>query len=283
MNDTATPEVLELPQQAEDGHRFALLARIPANPQRSLLWLPALGIAAKHYIPFAEALARRGVAVFVHEWRGLGTSSLRAGHDCNWDYRDVLYGDLPLSEAAVVQTLGTTPRIIGGHSLGGQFACMRLGLAPRYAHTLWLTASAAPYWRAYPMPYRLGLPLAYRAAPWYADRHGYLPGYKFRFAGNEARGLIRDWASTGLSGRYAFPNIADDLEAAMAARDDVSARAIVMADDWLAPEPPVRFLLSKLPRAQFELHKLGATELGTRADHFAWMKAPEAVAAWLSA
>src|SRR5690606_36931531 len=53
---------------ATDGHDWRLITRIPANPRRSLLWLPALGVAARHYIPFAEAMAARGVAVFLHEW-----------------------------------------------------------------------------------------------------------------------------------------------------------------------------------------------------------------------
>ncbi|WP_242106854.1 alpha/beta hydrolase family protein [Luteimonas aquatica] len=281
MNDGASPAALELPLQARDGHRFTLLARIPADARRSLLWLPALGVAARHYLPFAESLARRGVAVFLHEWRGLGNSSLRAGRATNWGYRELLFDDIPLSEAAAIETGASLPRIVGGHSLGGQFACMRLGLAPDYARTLWLVASAAPYWRAYPLPHRLGLPLAYRAAPWYADRHGHLPGHRFRFAGNEARQLIRDWAGTGLSGRYAVAGIPEDLEGRMAARGDVDARAAVMDEDWLAPERPVRFLLSKLPRARARLQHFDAAALGVRADHFAWMKAPERVAAWL--
>ena len=82
MDSPTTPSLLsrELPVASPDGHRASLLARIPATPKTRLLWLPAMGVAARHYLPFAEALATRGIAVFLHEWRGNGSSSLRASH-----------------------------------------------------------------------------------------------------------------------------------------------------------------------------------------------------------
>ena len=66
---------LALPTASADGHRTNVLACIPAASKASLLWVPALGIAGQHYLPLAEALATRGVAVFLHEWRGNGSSS----------------------------------------------------------------------------------------------------------------------------------------------------------------------------------------------------------------
>src|SRR5690606_8203629 len=120
----------ELPLAATDGHRYTLLARIPERADRSLLWLPALGVAARHYLPFADALAARGVAVFLHEWRGNGSSALRPDRDHDWGYRELLTADLPASEQAIDSLLPGLPRVIGGHSLGGQLACCHLALAP---------------------------------------------------------------------------------------------------------------------------------------------------------
>jgi predicted alpha/beta hydrolase len=267
--------------QADDGHRWQLLTILPKHPQSQLLWLPAMGVAAKHYLPFAEALAARGVAVFLHEWRGNGSSNLRPSHTTDWGYREVLMRDLPASEAVMAAQFEDLPRIIGGHSLGGQLACCRLGLsAPsveKHRPRLWLVASGAPYWRACPMPARVVFPLAFRFLPWLADRRGYLPGRRLRFAGNEARGMILDWARSGLSGRYSAQGLDHDLEAAMA-KVDCDIRAIAMAHDWLAPESSMRFLLSKLSRSSATFEVLGDDAIGTRADHFAWMKAPIAVA-----
>lgn len=274
-------EETEFSVVAGDGHRFGLLTRIPERAQASLLWLPAMGVAAKHYLPLADTLAQRGVAVFLHEWRGNGSSSLRASRGSDWGYRELLLQDLPASEVAVAAALPETRRIYGGHSLGGQLACCRLGMSPNAAQALWLVASGSPYWRAFPAPNRYWLPLAYRFLPWLAKARGVLPGKLIGFGGNEARGVVRDWARSGLSGRYAGDGIAFDLEAGMSALR-LPVRALALADDWLGPESSLRFLLSKLPQARADIDVLDAHRLQTGADHFSWMKRPDAVASALA-
>lgn len=266
----------ELPA-ATNGHRWSLIARVPAQPAAALLWLPALGVAARHYLPFAEALAARGVAVFLHEWRGHGSSSLRAGRHCDWGYRELLALDLPASEAVLASALPRVPRVLGGHSLGGQLACCRLALAPDAASALWLVASGSPCWRAFPPRTRWWLPMAYRFLPWLARVRGALPGRAVGFGGNEARGLIADWARSGLTGRYAARGLELDLEAALGAVT-APVRAVVFARDWLGPESSLRFLLDKLGGEPARIARLDAAALGARADHFAWMKRPDAVA-----
>lgn len=277
---TMAPGNVTMALETTDGHRFELLACIPDAPRRSLLWLPALGVAARHYLPLAQALAQRGVAVFLHEWRGHGSSSLRAGRDCDWGYRELLTVDVPASEAAVAAATPGLSRIAGGHSLGGQIACCRLGLDPSACEALWLAGCGAPYWRAFPRRHRLWLPLAYRALPWLAERAGSLPGRRLGFGGREARGVMRDWAGTATSGRYATAGLGD-LEPGMAAAE-VRVRAALFARDWLAPASSLQYLLSKLPRARAEVGVLDSDGLGVPADHFQWMKSPGSVADWLS-
>lgn len=278
----STPPAIQshhVPVHGDEGHAWSLLARIPLQPQASLLWLPALGVAARHYVPFAEALAARGIAVFVHEWRGHGSSTLRADHARTWGYRELLVSDLPQSEAAIDATLPGAPRILGGHSLGAQLACCRLGLAPQSAQALWLVAGGAPYWRAFPAPTRWWLPLAYRFLPWLADRCGALPGRRIGFGGQEARGVIRDWSRSALGGRYVADGHDADLETAMA-QVTVPVRAVIKTDDWLAPASSLRFLLSKLPRSTPSIASVGP-EPGRHADHFSWMRQPERTVAAL--
>lgn len=267
----------EIPAEA-GGHRWSLLARLPRHaPVASLLWLPALGVAARHYLPFAEALAARGVATFVHEWRGHGSSTLRAGRHCDWGYRELLLEDLPASGAAAAARLPGTRTLLGGHSLGGQLACCRLALAPESASALWLVASGSPYWRAFPARTRWWLPLAYRFLPWLAQVRGSLPGRAIGFGGNEARGLVADWARSGLSGRYAATGLDVDLEAALA-RVVQPVRAVWFRDDWLGPPRSLGFLLSKTSATTIDARSLDAGGLGVRADHFSWMQCPQAVA-----
>lgn len=267
----------EFPVASEDGHRWILLARIPESPRASLLWLPAMGVAAKHYLPLADALAQRGVAVFLHEWRGIGSSDRRAGRGSDWGYRELLQQDLPASEQTVGGAVPHAHRIYGGHSLGGQLACCRLGLSPNAAQALWLVASGSPYWRAFPAPNRYWLPLAYRFLPWLAQARGVLPGRSIGFGGNEARGVVRDWARSGMSGLYRAEGLSADLESGMR-EVELPIRALALADDWLGPESSLRFLLSKLPRSRADTEVLDAERLQTGADHFSWMKRPDAVA-----
>lgn len=270
-----------MPLTAADGHRFQLLLRTPAEPVAALLWLPALGIAARHYLPFADALAARGVAVFLHEWRGHGSSDRRAGRDVDWGYRDLLTIDLPTSVARIREQFPTLPKIVGGHSLGGQLAACLLALQPRTAGRLWLVASGSPFWRVYPRPRAWLLPLTYRFLPWLADRNGSLPGRSIGFGGKEARGVMRDWARTGLGGRYAGKGMEIDLEAALGgAHADVDA--VLLADDWLAPRASLDFLIAKMRPGAVRVETLDARRLGERADHFAWMKRPDTVAAALA-
>lgn len=282
MASATTP--LEIPAQAGDGHRWQLLVRTPETPRARLLWLPALGVAARHYLPLAEALAARGIAVFLHEMRGHGSSSLRASRRIDWGYRALLLDDLPGSEAAIAAAFpeyASLPAIVGGHSLGAQLACCHLALHPGVAHQLWLVASGAPYWRAFPTPRRWILPPAYRFLAWLAQRNGTLPGRRIGFGGNEARGVIHDWSRTALSGRYAGRDIATDLDAALAGVE-ARTRAVLFAHDWLAPVSSLDFLRGKMPRTRGTLQMLDDEALGVRADHFAWMVQPDAVAAALT-
>jgi predicted alpha/beta hydrolase len=264
----------ELPVIASDGHRFALQARIPSKPRASLLWLGGMGIAARHYLPFAEALAARGIAVFAADWRGLGSSSVRASREVDWGYRELLMVDLPACEAAVADALPRVPRIVGGHSLGGQLASVRAGIQPGWASALWLVASGTPNWRAFPARTRWWLPMAYHLLDGIASVGGKLPGRRIGFGGEESRSVIHDWSRTGLTGRYAAANLAVDLETALQ-RVTLPVRAVRMGHDWLAPASSLQALLAKMPGVQAEITALDTAAPHVRADHYHWMKHPE--------
>ena len=111
----------ELPVQsidveAKDGHTWQLLAVVPEQPNARLFWLPAMGVAAKHYLVFAQEAAANGIAVFLHDWRGNGSSSLRPARGVDWGYREVLMHDLPASEAA---RRGAIIGMLSGHGRDG--------------------------------------------------------------------------------------------------------------------------------------------------------------------
>lgn len=274
-------EVSRIRVDSGHGHAWEMIVVEAAAPRATLLWLPALGVAARHYLPFAHALAARGVTVGLHEWRGHGSSTQRASRRMDWGYRQLLDEDLPASVDALHACTPGLGHAIGGHSLGGQLACCLVALAPGDVDALWLVASGAPYWRAFPPPLRHGLPYAYRFLPWLARVNGSLPGRRIGFGGNEAAGVMRDWSHTALSGRYEVRNWATDFETALA-NLRVRITAVTLTDDWLAPASSLRFLLDKMPRAPRRIQVLDAGAIGAPADHFAWMQTPEAVAGVLA-
>ncbi len=269
-------QALDLTVQAGAGHYWRLTGHWPEQPRAALLWLPAMGVAARHYQPFALALAERGVGVVVHEWRGNGSSSLRASRQQNWGLRELLSLDLPASRAAVAPLAGSSPLLIGGHSLGGQLACLHAGLAGQGLSGLWLVAAGTPYWRGYAAPRRWLLPMVYPGFSVLAKLCGALPGHRLGFGGTEARGLIRDWSRVGRTGRYRADGLPDILEAALASVTQ-PARAVLLDSDWLAPPPALEALLAKMPASSATTTVLDTEALGVPADHFAWMKQPQAV------
>lgn len=289
INDAAVPAPIEasvFPVSVADGSRYELLCMTPAGGWRQLLyWVPAMGIPARHYLPLAEALAARGVAMAVHEWRGIGSSNRRAGRACNWGYRQLLQDDLPAGMAAVRQRWPQASCWIGGHSLGGQLGCLYASLHPAELAGLVLVASGAPFWRRFRHGWLIGA--GYALAPWLAALVGYLPGRRIGFGGNEARGVIADWARSGRSGRYAAAGMSSDLEQRLAALS-LPSLALRLRDDWLGPAASLEWLLGKLGPAQRTVQVIAAHDLGGQpADHFGWMKTPEPlaarIAAWIAA
>lgn len=262
---------------ARDGARWLLTVIAPARPRAALLWIPALGVAARSYRRFAQALAGEGVAVGLHEWRGIGSSSVRAARDCDWGYAPLLLDDLPRSRQTLCEMLPQAPLLLGGHSLGGQFAALGTALAPDAVKGLVLMAAGLPHPPQFPLPMRIGLPLAFAVLPLITAAVGFLPGRQLGFAGRESRGVIRDWVRTGRHGNYRLPELPDDIERRLAALQ-LPVFAMHLAHDAFGPERAMHALLDKLGAASStEIHGLDSRQLGVHADHFAWMKQPDEV------
>jgi len=257
------------------------LLRPPGVPRDFILWLPALGVAACHYLPLARALAAHGIAVALHEWRGIGSSDRRAGRAANWAYRELLLDDLPASLAAAQVAFPGARCWLGGHSLGGQIATLYAALHPQAPEGLLLVASGAPYWRMFRSPWAIALFAT--LAQGLAALLGHFPGRRLGFGGNEARGVIADWARSCRRGRYSAAGMGEDFEALLA-RLRVPVRSLRLDADWLGPQASLQWLLAKMTLAPRELIAISAADQdGVSADHFAWMKSPQTVAARLAA
>lgn len=270
--------------EARDGHRFELI-HVPSDAARaSLLFLPGMGLSARQYIHFAKVLAEQDIEIFIHEWRGIGSSSCRASRHSDWSYRELLDEDLTAASDAICKQTGKDAIVIGGHSLGSQFACLKAAMAPDLYNALILVAGGSPYWRTFGLRMKLLMAMVIAGFPMIAGAMGYYPGKKLGFGGREARGVISDWARTARTGRYRLSGMNTDLEAALADLQ-MPVLAINMADDWFVPESSLKWLTGKLEQCDVSHHTLVAESNGSTADHYAWMHTPEAtvacVAKWM--
>lgn len=266
-----------LPVASADGTSFELLCvEPPQGPTILLYWLPAMGMPARQYLPLAEALAACGVTVLLHEWRGIGSSDRRAGRDVDWGYRELLESDLPAGVATARACFAHTSLCLGGHSLGGQLAVLYAALHSAACDRLLLIASGAPYWRAFQQGWLLRH--AYGLAPLLARWVGYLPGRRLGFGGNEARGVIRDWARSGRTGAYSAHGMNQDFAPRLAALAQ-PLLALRLADDWMGPAASLDWLLGLLPQTRRTVEVVTRQDLDLdRADHFGWMNKPAPIA-----
>lgn len=270
-----------IPVRASDGHEFELIDIGPTDGP-VILMLPGMGISARNLIPLGLALEPLGVRLLVHEWRGNGSSSIRARRGVDWGYDTLLDVDLPASLDAAVNA--SSSRVsVAGHSLGSQLACLLAAHHPERVERLLLIAGGSPYWRCYPTLTGLGLLGMLQLLPMLGRIFGYYPGRRLGFAGTEARQLMIDWARTGRTGRYAWGKPLRDEEPALAALAK-RVHVIAMEHDGFVPEASTDWLLGKLPGCTVSRETLtGADAEVDRIDHFSWMHAPETTAQRIAA
>ena len=267
-----------VPIHSSDGATSELLVTTAPDAKIGLLWIPALGVPARHYEGFAAILARRGIAVARHEWRGIGSSSLRASRENDWGYRELL-DDVADSLVAAQASAPELRWLVGGHSLGAQFAAMAFALQRDAVDGLIVVAGGTPNWKNFAGLGRIGLRVVFSVAPAIARWRGYFPGRRFRFGGNEAHGVMRDWAQTGRSGRYAVIDVNLDIEAALSRRRG-PVLGVWLDEDWFTPRRSFDHLLGKLASASTTLVVLSRNDFnGNAADHFGWIKWSDPVVA----
>lgn len=261
-----------------------ILVELASPPRAALLWLPALGVPARKYRPLAEALAAHGVLCAVHEWRGTGDCPQRPGWRRDWGYREWLEEDIPASAAVLATRAPGLPRLLGGHSIGGQMALLAAALGSPAAGLV-VAASGVPDWRCFPRwSERLAVAGFALALPLLTRLFGHYPGDRLGFAGREAGQLMRDWAQTVRTGHYTgLRGLPEDLESRLA-RLDVPLLCLGFRDDWLVPEASWAALVGKTRARTVTFHCFDAESLGAAPDHFAWLRAPaapaEAIASW---
>lgn len=262
-----------------EGTSFTLRVARAADPEApTLLVVPAMGMPAGYYGKLVAALAAAGLNVGLMEQRG---HEEHGGRVPGWSY-DFGYADLVDDMAAAVERLGElVPASAGaayvlGHSLGGQTASAYAALHPDQVAGLVYVASQTPYWRNYGP----GFLVASQAMGLIGRVVGHFPGKQLRFAGREARTLMKEWSRYARTGRLRLGRPARDVTEDMRALAK-PALMISIEGDWMAPSSTVDEIHRRMPG--LEVRRVHLDEPGI--DHFKWARKPAstvaAVTEWL--
>lgn len=263
---------------AADGATSILQVHSPRQPIAWLYWLPALGVGIGPNETFADALAERGIAAALHEWRGLGSSNRRAARACDWGYRELLDLDLPAGLDVATQEFSGLSGWIGGHSLGGQLALIEAARSRRALQGTFLVASGQPYWRRFPGVRKFGVLGFAQCLPLVTAVAGYFPGVRLGFAGREAARLMCEWSRTCVRGDYRIGDFGTQLDEALAAHRG-RVLAIRLSQDTLAPPAAIDRLRELAPNATWDVRDFDAECFSRRRpDHFGWLREPAPVA-----
>jgi len=270
-----------LPVSVKDGAQSVVTVYSGRTNESSpvVLFVPALGVAAEFYEPFAVAATAHGWISATADLRGNGHSSIRPSRKTDFGYHEIVSCDLPAYVATVKQEFPENPLFILGHSLGGQLSALYLSTNPGGVTGLILLASCSVSFRGWDFPQNIRVLFGTQLIRLLAELLGYFPGRKIGFAGIEARQMMRDWAHEALTGRYRIANSGHDFETLLG-HITLPVLAINFENDFLAPKKAADNLCRKLASAKLTRWYFAENDLGPdRMDHFQWVKNPEPLAA----
>lgn len=275
----AMAETQTLTITSADQHRFdANLYRTDDPAAPVLIFLSALGTPARVYGRLGREMVQHGVQVCAPDWRGIGSSSIRAGRASDFGYRHLIELDLTALIETVRQRFPEAPIWLGGHSLGGQLALLGAAANPGPIAGVALIASGSVHWPCYAGKLRLAVRSLVVLSRLASPVLGYFPGARVGFGGREAAGVMRDWSHLVVTGKYRPKGSDVDYEHALRLLK-LPVLALTFAGDAWSPEPAAKALLSKLPgNSSVHWHWRNSDTAGLAVDHYSWIKQPALVA-----
>jgi predicted alpha/beta hydrolase len=238
--------------------------------------LPAMGVPARYYKPFAIELGAAGFAVTAVDLRGNGASAPAPARSTRYGYDD-LADDVGAVLAALSERRAGRPLLLVGHSLGGQVGLIHAATSGHGIAGVVLVAVGIPYWRAYPGRRKFRILAMTQGIGAASAVLGVWPGWGF--GGRQAGRVMTDWARTARTGGYG------EADAALARLTTPVFAASVDGDD-LVPAQVVDYLAGKLRAAPVERAHFTAADLGNPVNHFSWTRSSrpivERIAKWVA-
>lgn len=113
----------------DNAQNKAVVFKSHSQSATTIVLLPAMGVRAIYYKSFANALKFEGFNVIMMDWRGSGSSTIRANRKTDFGYEQLI-NDVHDLVLQVKLEFPNNQIVIAGHSLGGQIGAL---LACRYS------------------------------------------------------------------------------------------------------------------------------------------------------
>ena len=174
----------------------------------ALVLVPAMGMVASFYQPFAEAMADRGIAVLLAEIPGTGDSRPRPSRSLDYGYRDLVERYVPAVVDMARSQFPGVPLVLAGHSLGAQIGTLATAQGLVEPDALITVAGGHIHYRNWSGAGAAKVLFGANLFGALTYLFGHLPGQHVGFGGPQARTLIRDWSRIIRTG--SFSHVADD-------------------------------------------------------------------------
>lgn len=254
----------------KDGHQLDGNLYIGEEKSPLLIMFPALGVEARYYKNFSEALQKQGYNILLVDLRGNGGSSLRVSRKVDFGYNEILTYDYPQIMAEMKKRFPENKFILMGHSLGGQLSSLYTSIDPKAIAGIVLLASCSVYFMGFPKKIKTLMETQFVGA--ISRIIGYFPGKKIGFAGTEAKSLMLDWSRNARTGKYIVKNNPHNFEQTLKEMQ-TKVLALSFEHDHLAPPSAVEELTKKFEKSEIDHQHIKASEIGlSKVNHFNWVK-----------
>lgn len=187
----------------DDGVQLAAVLCAPQQVKAAVMLSGGTGFKKEFYLPIAHYLAEHGLATLVYDYRGTGESRPSDMRNCEFSFLDYGQKDMPAVLDFLDARYPELPKLILGHSAGGQ----QVGFMPNTHKVKGLVAVATSV--GY-LPY---MPLAYRLKSYYFFYFitpisillkGYVAAKRFKIMEDLPRKVVTQWRAWCSKANYFF-------------------------------------------------------------------------------
>ena len=180
--------------KCEDGVELSAILLLPEIQPKAVVQInSATATPKEYYLPFANYLTENGFVACVFDYRGVCESTPAGGlRGCEYDY--VMFGqrDMPAVLDFLDAKFPSLPKLIMGHSVGGQ----KVGMMPNHRKIKGMVtyATSVGYWGFMPLGYKLQTLFFFHIfTPISNLLYGYVAAKKLGLMEDLPKQVVLDW------------------------------------------------------------------------------------------